>query len=392
MLDWLNVQLPGSDQLAAWAQRSLWDQGIADRFGLDERFDVGSVATFFARAQGSGVSPGNLPDQPDGEADWQKLTQRAAAPVISVGQAFELQRRFRPAAGAGGDSVVAGVPAWTADNTADVMTMAGLSSKQQEWLAGLATEPINVRIIQTVLLEALKRPAIAAQAQAAFGAGVDWVAGAYLDHGLPAAVAGVAAAGIRAKAEDEANAELLESQKQLRAEHRAITLKRYAAGLLVTGDAVTQLTGDQYTAAMALEALADVDYEIGLTLLDSAVKSIREAYLAGQITIDQAAAQLTVLGVLEARRINYVQQWTWETIGEGADAIDWRNLGRAQAGIADAGGRLAAVGKSRLDGSGRYNRGSVGGARACGGPGTRGGVGGGEGRYSVPGSRAAKPA
>ena len=236
------------------------------------------------------------------------------------------------------------------------MTMAGLSTKQQEWLIGLATEPLNVRIIQTVLVEALKHPAIAAQAQADFGARRRLGAGRVSRSWILAAGGG---AGRRRRAGEGAGRGGRRAIGVAKATPRgtqsdnAQEVRGRAA--CDTHDAVTQLTGDQYTAAMALEALTDVDYEIGLTLLDSAVKSIREAYLAGQITIDQAAAQLTVLGVLEARRINYVQQWTWETIGEGADAIDRRNLGRAQAGIADAGGRIAAVGKSRLDGPGRYN-------------------------------------
>ena len=48
-----NAQIPGSDQLAAWyGSGPLSDEGIADRYGLDERFDVASVATFFATRKG----------------------------------------------------------------------------------------------------------------------------------------------------------------------------------------------------------------------------------------------------------------------------------------------------------------------------------------------------
>ena len=286
--------LPDAGTLSLWAQRDIWDDALAGRLALDEAYNESPVAVFFAKKSGVEADTPALPNQPAGNTNWFQLACRAGVPLPGFGEAAEMQRRLRDDGTGSGLSVTGDAPAWTAADTRDILTAAGYTRPIVESLMGLVTQPINVRIIQTVLLEALKHPDVAAAAQAAYPDGTDWVLSAYLDHGFSPAVSALAASGIRAKANDEANAELIENQKALRTLSRTIAEKAYAAGTLDTGAAIAAMTDQFFTAGMAATALSLIDLEVKAAATENIVGVIRESYLSGKITGDQVIVQLSL--------------------------------------------------------------------------------------------------
>jgi hypothetical protein len=307
----LSVVLPPPPSIIGWASAGRLDDGLAGKWGLDDGGSGLAMARFISNAQGFGFPGPPLANTPAGNTDWVTLAYRAERPTIGVSQAIEMQRRFRPGLADPLASVVDGVPAWSAEDTSDMIALEGYSGVQAQYLAGLVTEPINVRIIQTVILEALKHPAVAAAAQAAYPDGTDWVVGAYLDHGFSPAVAQLAADGIRAKAADEYNAELIENQKALRKQARDQAAKSYAAGTLMTDAAIAGMTDEFFTPGMAVQLLNIIDAEVKAAQTENVVGVIRESYLSGKITGDQVIVQLDLAGVTPARQVIYLQEWVW---------------------------------------------------------------------------------
>jgi hypothetical protein len=305
-------QLPPPDQLVAWMRRDLWNADTARLYGLDDGYADSPIGKFFAERQGVNWRGPGLPDEPDGEKDWLKLAYRASCPLPMFREAVELQHRLRPAAGEGQASVVPGVSAWTPDDTRNMLDLAGYSAPIRDRMMALTVEPLNIRIIQTVLTEALKHPPVAAEAQRAFGEGVDWVQGVYLDHGFAPAIAKLAADGIRARADDEANAERIDEEKSQRAAKRKLALEYYRAGTMTAAQCRAAIVGPFFTDSMAVEATEQVDREVALALAQTQIKEIELAYKNGKLGIGQIGAQLQVAGVTPDRVVSYVSEWSWE--------------------------------------------------------------------------------
>jgi hypothetical protein len=329
----LSQFVPDGEVLFGYTSRRLWDGDFANKWGLDRGSELWPVGKFFAGIQGLGGGQVRLPNQPDGESDWGKLAYRAARPVVDHQTARELQFRLRPDPNADGDSVIPGVPAWMPQDTIEHLQRQGWSDEYIERLMAVVPEPLNVRIINEVLTEALKHPAVAAQAQADFGEGVDWVQGAFLDHGFTEPVAALAASALRAKADDEANAERLESEKQLRAEHRAAVIESYKLGLINRVQAIAQLQGRFFTEAMAGDAIQLIDESFTATFTAGAVNEIEKAFLAGKINIGQVGAQFAALGIIPDRQANYVQRWVWAKNDDVRMASTGEIIAAAKAGL-----------------------------------------------------------
>jgi hypothetical protein len=308
---WLNARIPDTASLIEMARRLTWDDDLAERYGLDVRFNNSPLAVFFARAQGEGRMPGELPGQPQGSTDWLKLAMRTQSPIVGFGVAREMQHRLRPAVAGQPQSVVPGVAAWTKENTLDMLAMEGYSAPLAQRMAALVPEPINIRIVNHILTETLKHPQLAAQAQALMGAGVDWVKNAFLDHGFADGIAQVTADAIRQAADDAANAERLELEKKLREESRAVVLRQYELGMLVTPVAVESLKGRFVTEEMAIEMLSHIDNKLDADFIQGATAEIKTAFLEGKLTPEQVGGQFNILGINPARQARYMQEWIW---------------------------------------------------------------------------------
>jgi hypothetical protein len=329
----LSQYLPGPELLLQWAGQRLWDEDFAAKWGLDEGYDGSAVARFFANAQGLGLQQFVLPDQPGGVQDWGRLQYRGSRQIIDYATARQLQFRLRPDPNAADGSVIPGVPAWLPADTIEHLQRQGWSDEYIERLMAITPEPLNVRIINEVLTEALKHPAVAAQAQADFGEGVDWVQGAFLDHGFTEPVAALAASALRAKADDEANAERLEAEKQLRAEHRAAVIESYKLGLINRVQAIAQLQGRFFTEAMAGDAIQLIDESFTATFTAGAIGEIEKAFMAGKINIAQVGVQLNALGIIPDRQANYVQRWVWAKSDDVRMASTGEIIAAAKAGL-----------------------------------------------------------
>jgi hypothetical protein len=311
LFDAVSRPVPAPAELFRWSMRGIWNDDLARRYDLDAGFDASPVANFFAKGYGAGIGFPALPGQPEGNANWAALSYRAQRPLPGFEPALQMQYRLRPDPANPANAVAPGFSPWTPANTADMLRLEGFTEPIVERLMGLADQPINIRIINEILTEAVKHPDVAADAQAAFGAGVDWVKGSFLDHGFSDRVAQLAGDAIRAKADDQVNAEKIEEQRAIRKSGRDQLLKAYEIGL-VTADAVRQgIIGDQFDADMATAAIGQIDYGIEMELRTSHLEAIKSGYLSGKLSVDQVSAQMMALGLTDARKITYIQEWTW---------------------------------------------------------------------------------
>ena len=193
-----------------------------------------------------------------------------------------------------------------------MLVVAGYTQPVIDRMMGLTQEPLNVRIINQVLLEILKHPNVAADAQAAFGVGVDWVKGSYLDHGFADAISTLAADALRARANDEYYAEREAERKRLRSLARAAAVADYRAGFIDSADASSRMIDEFFVLDMAHEELETVDAEVLTATREKIVASIKDAYMRGVLPLDQAAAQMELVPVMGPRWQIYQQEWTWE--------------------------------------------------------------------------------
>jgi hypothetical protein len=308
----LSQQYPAPDELIQWANRRLWDEDLAQRYDLDAELDRSPLASFFAAAQGVGSAQVALPNQPQGMADWLKLRYRDGRLLPDFGLAAQLQYRLRDDGNGNGQSVVAGIATWSPGNTRDMLKIAGYPEPVIDQMMGIITQPLNVRIINTVLLQSLKHRDVAALAQELHGEGVDWVKNAYLDHGFSDEISSVAAAAVRAHARDEAEAERIELEKTIRAEQRAAVLDSYEIGTTTAANAVTELQGEFVTAAMAQDLVDGIEAKIQRSFASTVIASVKEAFFGGKVNIVQVGGQLKAIGVSDQRLAQYVQEWTWQ--------------------------------------------------------------------------------
>lgn len=304
--------IPSATELQQWSMRGIWDEAIARTYGLDEGYDDSPVAKYFTKVNAANGDPVRLPGQPDGLADWAALTYRAQRPLPGFETALQMQYRLRPSSVNPEDSVIPGVATWLPENTADMLRLQGFTEPIIKQLMGLADQPINIRIINEILTEAVKHVDVAADAQAAYGDGVDWVKGSFLDHGFSDRVAQLAGDAIRAKADDQVHAEKIAEQKRLRSEFRDLTLKRYAGGFIAANAVVALIVGEQFDVDMATQAMATIDAATELALAESHLAAVKEGFLAGKLSLDQVGAQLQALGISDFMVTHYVQEWTWK--------------------------------------------------------------------------------
>lgn len=309
---YLSQYYPSADQVAKWDTRGLLDLiANGDEFGF--LGNGGSAkGVYYAGIHGVGVGQTPLPGEPAGAPNWYDLIVKANRPIPGFGEMRVMSHRLRPSPDGGGKSVVKNAPAWTNNETRAALRLHGYADSIIDRLVGLVPEPINIRIINHVLTETLKHKELTAAAQAVMGEGVDWVKNAFLDHGFTDAVATVTANAFRQSAWDSANAERLELQKQIRAEGRRAVLEQYELGLLPTDNAVLGLQDDFVDAEMALQMLEQIDDKIRTEYVKVATGEVRNAFLAGKLSVEQVGGQLGVLGVNAARQAYYIQQWVWE--------------------------------------------------------------------------------
>lgn len=305
-------QLPGAEQLLEWEARRLWDETLAVKYGMDVLPTDNAVPQFFAAAQGLGAEVETLPGEPDGNKDWRELTYRASRPLIDFGTAQEMQHRFRPTSAGGDVSVVTGVPAWTERNTRDMLLMHGWSQPCIDYMIGLTTRPLDVRIVNEILLQILKNPDIAAEAARTLGASGDWVKGVFLDHGYADQISQLAADGLRSRADLEYNAEKVANVKAIRDDKRKAAIAAYELGTTDAATASIYMQDQFFDAAMALQTLQLVDEGIKLGIQKRQLAAIRETYLRGSITLPAATAALASLGFEATRIAQYEQEWIWD--------------------------------------------------------------------------------
>ena len=123
--------------------RSLWDGDLAAKYGLDDAYNNSPIARWWVNAGGVRPEEDRPGEAPEGSGWWDKLQFRAGVPLPSFGQAVTLQHRLRPVAAGAMNSVVPGAPAWTAENTADMLRAGGYTQPVIDRLMGLVQEPIE---------------------------------------------------------------------------------------------------------------------------------------------------------------------------------------------------------------------------------------------------------
>lgn len=309
---WMHAGIPAPEQLIEWAQQAVWDDGIAQRFGLDQRFLESDTAKIWATKQGAGYMPdvGNAPPNP--QTEWLKLAFRAAARMPTKNEAIMLQRRFRPSDRAAGESVVTGESPWIEDDTRDVLKSEGFSDVVTKNLLALVHEPLQSRTINIVLTSLHKHPELEAYTHDLYNSDVDWVENAFRDQGHREEVARLLAKTYRARAEDAANADRDNNEKKQNAYRHELARKWYMSGLYTDEQAHDALISPDFPDAMAAEEIVLMGRELRLELATVTTKEIREAFLDGKISVAQVGAQLNAAGIAQWRLVQLVQQWVWE--------------------------------------------------------------------------------
>ena len=310
--DLLSQYLPDPQTLAGWTAQGRFGGDALELLGLGGAVAAGDRGAYYARAGGVGVEGVAFPNEVAPRPDWYAMMVDAARPLPGLGEALEMQRRFRPSAADETQSVVPGIPTWSAAHTEAVLQTAGYTQEVIDRMMGLATEPLNIRIINEVLIETLKHPALLAAANLLFGAGVDWIKGAFLDHGYSDGVAQIASAAVRQKAADEADAEGLEIAKALRAEQRDLWLKAYSLGAIDDQTLVANLQDAYVTQQMAETFQEQAAQEIRAAYVEAVEEEIHKAFDAGQISSAQVIIQLQQLGITAQRQAELLQLWAWQ--------------------------------------------------------------------------------
>lgn len=310
--DVLSRPIPDAATLQGWRVRRLWDEDLAARYGLDDGAEASPIGTYFLRAWGVGVDQEPYERQPEGSADWAALGYRAMRRLPDPGTAAILQNRLRPQEGSVDISNVEGVRPWTPDHTRDMLRIAGYPEPVIDQLQAIADQPLNIRVANVILREAVKHPEIARMAQDAYGAGVDWVKEIWLDQGMTDRDASIAAAAVRAQGEDHAMAERDAHLERLRQANRDSYLLQYRLGLateLVTRNGMIDAF---YTGEMADQEVAIVKAELDAGIKKAALHALHEAWIEGKIGATQITGELTALGVTEEAAARYEGVWIWE--------------------------------------------------------------------------------
>lgn len=367
LMDGLSKQFPAASQLLGWSQLNLWDEDFAAKYDLDAGLDRSPVATFFSKVQGVGRGEGPLREQPEGEADWIKLAYRAGRKMPNLSEAIQMQWRLRPSGEDDGMSVIAGSPEWTRDDTIELLEHSGYSRPVVDRLIGLSQQPLQVRMIQTILHEAMVNPEIAAEVQEHFGAGRDWVEATYLDHGHLPVISKMSALAMRARVQREIDAEKEANEKSIRSASRRAAEDLYRAGS-VTREEFLVMVLDRFFGPQLARDLADIvdkeerakldtkeygqkvsslekSFEVGrisrqefiersingmvtreraesradrvvndidVAIANRQVKSIHESWMGGTLNADQVVAALRAVGIVDDRIQTYIVEWTWE--------------------------------------------------------------------------------
>lgn len=307
--------LPDAAVLMRWASRNLWDTATIDKYELDDGFSDNALAQFFAKATGIGSIAPNLDGQPTGSTEWLRLAYREMRKLPTHEAMIEMQRRIRLSSAGDGTSVIQDVAAWEERDTRAILQLEGYSPPIIDRMVAMVTRPADISLIGRILPPILENPEMKAMAQRVYGAGYGWVKSAFLDHGYDRAFSELAAKGIEVLAIEASTAEMRESQKQQRHQDRANVTERYALGLVNAIDAKNSLINNYFTFDMADEQLRQVDMENQTKLAAAKLAAIQEAYMKGSINYAVTGQQLTNMGIVDARKTIYLEQWQWERTG-----------------------------------------------------------------------------
>lgn len=329
----LSRQIPNAQYLMQWDSRKLWNEHIAEWFGLDEGYERDSVAGFFSRVGGVGRQADPLPNQPDGETDWLKLAYRSSRTLPSYAEARVLQHRLRPAIEGSITAPDLATPTWTADSTKNLLRVQGYPEPIVEQLLAVVDEPINLRLVEMVLMPILEHPDIARLAERLFGQGDQWIVDMMLDHGFDAGTAELSAKAIRMQATDKFYADKTAHKKRLRDEGRAEIIKQYELGTILGDDAVPKMMDTQYSREMAKQELDLVDAAIKRGIVEAKVKELETAFMSGQQTIAQISQVMTGLNIRDDRRVQYLELWQWERNVNRRQLTTQEILAAAKSGI-----------------------------------------------------------
>lgn len=303
----------GSPGLIAEAMtRRSWDEAYATKWQLDEGLNESPAGRYWLNAHGLNGATGALPGANGNPADWAKLEWRATRRLPTIAEAVTMQRRLRPRGDGTGLSVLDQFPEWTADDTRETLKRHGFTAPFVDHLMSLVHEPIQQRVINWVLVQALKHNEVAQAATNAFGQGVDWVEYAFLDQGHRPQIAKLISAAIRSRADDTVNAERDQNQKAQRTEARRQAIREYRTGMIDRNNARALMQDAYFTGAMADKEIDLIDRDFGAALVEEQIKAIKKAFLSGKVSAPEAQAQLAGIGIQGNRQQQYIYLWVWE--------------------------------------------------------------------------------
>lgn len=310
--DLLEQRIPDPAGLLKWAARGLWNDNQVAAMSLDEGYADSPIARYFAKIGGIGQPVTGFADQPEGETDWAKLAYRDQRHLPTFGEAREMQIRLRPSTTDPTQSVQAGIAPWSAEQTQQLLYTHGIPEPIAKQMMGLVREPMPLHMLAVVLTPLLEHPTIRQIANQLYPNNEDWLKEALRDHGYDRKHVTLMAAAIRQEAEDKANAEMIALKKALRQQNRDARFEAYRLG--IEDDATTRgkVTGPHYTEAMADDQMAVIELEISNRIYGVKMGAIKQAFMSGQKNTDQTKAAFDTVGIAEARRDQYIDEWTWE--------------------------------------------------------------------------------
>lgn len=302
---------PSDHQLLHAATRRAWDNALAAKWGLDDGLEESPAVRFWMEAEGHSKPAAGLPGADAEGGDWLKVQWRAGRTLPDFHTATHMQYRLRPNGQGAGESVIPGYAEWKPEDTVEMLKLHGYSQRLANQISGLTQEPINLRLLQTMLAGVLDHQDVKALAEKVFGPDVDWVYESLRDHGQTDPHSQLLALAFKKEAERLHYAERLALQKRDRADVREMAIDEYLQGTMTFRDARGEMVDSQVTGPMAAGMLVNAKRKQDYQTVQKKIKVVEEAFMGGYLTRYLAEGALYGVGMLAEPVKELIDTWEY---------------------------------------------------------------------------------
>lgn len=317
LIEKMREVLPSISDLITFAVRDVWDRQIVDNNrlfdDLPQQFvDMAAKLGYYGN---SGVMYTRNGQQV--EAKWPEVNWAAHWQPMPLGVAYDAYHRMRPDRIARYQAV--GIPAqtFTFDNLKSVIKQADYPPGVRDSLAAMSYQPLMLRQINSAIaaneklaVDPTYRNVLGLElAQRVEGFNRDWAIGQFRDRALLPDDAAVAAdlAILSARDKDALGFKAWEKSQTLGLVKSIISA--YKSGIINHDEAERDLVPTSVDMRAANMALAKVDMEIQISIVNATVSKIRSDYLSGITMEAEARGLLATAGIVPARIDTLIAKW-----------------------------------------------------------------------------------